>query len=94
MNLKKQTRYVHTNNLFGRDATIEKASAHWKSIGLPGGLAGSPHFHSRKYLQSNPDVREAYGEYNYPAAVSHFLERGFNETWRENGGTSCEYCKT
>lgn len=88
--------YISHNNL---SATAEggappaasnsrEARAHWAAVGLKQGLRASPLFWSRAYLEHNVDVRDRYGEDNYPMAVVHYLLRGVNETWRETGGPS------
>jgi hypothetical protein len=62
---------------FGSD--VNAAYDHWGNHGIYEGRMGSAAFDARTYLASNPDVAQAFGPGNFPAAVQHFLEHGIHE---------------
>jgi hypothetical protein len=52
---------------------------HWRANGFNEGRQGSLEFSARDYLNRYPDLRQAFGPNNYPAALQHWLDHGMAE---------------
>jgi len=59
--------------------TEADAQTHWSVNGINEGRQAVASFHSKQYLDKYADVAAAYGSKNYAAAISHYLQYGYNE---------------
>jgi hypothetical protein len=73
--------YLDVNADLRPAGIVDKGGAqwHWQYYGRSEGRRSAPGFNVRDYLALYADLRAAFGNTNYPAAVNHFLNYGHNE---------------
>lgn len=70
-------RYSDLKSAFGNDST--SLYNHYLSYGINEGRIASETFDVVYYLNSNPDLINAFGSGNYMAAYNHFITYGYKE---------------
>ncbi len=59
--------------------TDRQCRHHWRTVGIEAGLAASPCFSAREYLERYPDLAQTFGSEGYRQAAAHFLRYGRRE---------------
>jgi len=72
---------AHLKDCLSQDDPIwdMRAFAHFLDDGIIAGLQSHQDFCAKKYLEKYPDLINAFGADNYPAAFRHWLEYGIDE---------------
>ena len=66
--------YPDIQNVYGNN--LSAVTNHYNLFGLPAGRRGGIIFDPVFYLQTNPDLAQAFGPTGYAAAAQHFINQG------------------